>query len=262
MVLVLATGVLAFSCTEGLKGSGKALANFRLIDAPGDFDEAWIEIRGVRIVQENNDADPIFIPYDQPNQQVDVSKLVGGGVLLIGRSEIPVGSISKISLVLGEDHYLIKDGNRRSLALNSGKGDIDVAVDFPMKESLSYDVYLDLDLEKSILGTTDSTQFRLSPRVRAFMRNETAELAGRLRPAGARPVLLAIQGSDTLTTMTNTQGEYLLMGLQSGLCTLLIQPRKPYLDTAFLVETAIGKVTSLEDIDLKLATGESGAGPL
>jgi len=246
-----------FSCTQGLEGSGKALVNIRLIDAPGDFDEAWIEILGVEILQNrdrgSNGSPSAFIAYQQPNQQVNISKLVGEGVLLIGRTEISVGDISQLSLILGEDHFLMKDGERRSLNLKSpDDAKVEMTVDYAMEESLSYDIYLDFELEKSIIGTSDSNQFLLSPRVRSFLRSETSEMGGRIRPAEARPVLFAIQGSDTVTTMTDAQGTFLLRGLKEGIHSLFINPREPYLDTMFMVETEIGKNTLIEDVDLRI----------
>lgn len=244
-----------FSCSETSEGSGKSLVNFRLIDAPGDFDEAWIGIRGVEVLQGRSrgatDAHWIFIEYQQANQQVDISKLVADGVLLIGRSEIPIGTISKIRLLLGEDHYLIKNGERLSLTLNTG-AEIEIDVEYRLEDSFSYDVYLDFDLDKSIQKTSDTTQFLLSPVVRSFVRYETSEIGGKIRPVEARPVLYAIQGSDTISTLTNSRGEYTFMGLKEGKHTLLILPRKPYLDTIFQAETEKGKLTAIEEIILRV----------
>src|SRR5690554_4996253 len=90
MLFLFGSMFISFSCSDISKQEGKALVNIRLIDAPGDFDEAWIEILGVEILQgrnrESNDAHWEFVPYQQPNQQVDISKLVAEGVLLIGRT--------------------------------------------------------------------------------------------------------------------------------------------------------------------------------
>ncbi|MEX2593992.1 MAG: DUF4382 domain-containing protein [Anditalea sp.] len=255
--LLLLGGFLSFcSCTEGVEGSGKALVNIRLIDAPGDFDEAWIEIIGVEILQSRNrggnDTHSVFVEYQRSNQPVDISKLVGEGVLLIGRTEIPVGNISQMRLILGEDHFLMKDGERMMLNLKSpGEADIEINVDYTVEESLSYDIYLDFELEKSIISTSDTTQFLLSPVVRSFVRSETSEMGGSIRPVEARPVLFAVQGTDTVTTLTDPRGAYLFRGLSEGKFTLFINPRKPYLDTMFTVQTEIGKHTMIEDIVLR-----------
>src|SRR5690606_6686262 len=102
LLLILAALFFNYSCSGISDESGMALVNIRLIDAPGDFDEAWIEVLGVEILQgrsrESNDAHWEYIPYQQSNQQVDISKLVAEGVLLIGRTEVPVGTISQIRL--------------------------------------------------------------------------------------------------------------------------------------------------------------------
>ena len=249
--------VFGVACNDASEGTGKALVNLRLIDAPGDFDEAWIEIRGVEILQgrnrESNDAHWLLIEYEQPNQQVDIAKLVGGGILLLGRTELPTTPISKIRLILGEEHYLTKNGKTRSLTLKEpNKSAVEIDVDYPLEQSLSYDIYLDFDLEKSIRSTSDSTQFLLSPVVRSFVRQETSEIEGKIRPTEAKPVLYAIQGADTVTTLTDAGGQFSFRGLKKGKHILLIKPRKPYLDTVFSVSTEIGEATVLEEIILKI----------
>ncbi len=256
-VFLLIFIVLGVACNDASEGTGKALVNLLLIDAPGDFDEAWIEVRGVEILQgrnrESNDAHWLLIEYEQPNRQVDIAKLVGGGTLLLGRAELPITPISKIRLILGEEHHLIKNGKTRSLTLKDpSESAIEINVDYPLEPSLSYDIYLDFDLERSVQSTSDSTEFVLFPVVRSFVRQETSEIEGKIRPTDAKSVLYAIQGTDTVTTLTDARGQFSFKGLKEGKHTLLIQSRKPYLDTLFTVSTAIGKSTVLEEIILKI----------
>lgn len=244
-----------FSCTDEMGGNGKALVNLRLIDAPGDFDEAWVEILGVEILQgrsrTSSEANWIFIEYQPANQQVDISKLVGDGVLLLGRAEIPEGTISKIRLILGQDHYLVRNGERRSLNLAPGESEVELDVDYALENSFSYDIYLDFDLDRSVKPTSDPLEFNLFPKVRTFVRQGTSEISGRIRPPEARPVLYAIQGSDSLSTLTNSLGEYTFLGLKGGRHTLRILARSPFIDTVFQVETEEGKLITIEDIFLK-----------
>lgn len=248
--------VLGVACNDASEGTGKALVNLLLIDAPGDFDEAWIEVRGVEILQgrnrESNDAHWLLVEYEQPNRQVDIAKLVGGSTLLLGRAELPITPVSKIRLILGEEHHLTKNGKTRSLTLDPNGSAIEIDVDYPLEQSLSYDIYLDFDLERSVQPTSDSTEFVLSPVVRSFVRHETSEIEGKIRPTEARSVLYAIQGADTVTTLTDASGQFSFKGLNEGKHTLLIQSREPYPDTLFSVSTAIGKSTVLEEIILKI----------
>jgi hypothetical protein len=236
-------------------GNGKALVNIRLIDAPGDFDEAWIEILGVEILQgrsrTSSEANWIFIDYQSPNQQVDIAKLVGDGVLLLGRAEIPEGTISNIRLILGQDHYLVRNGDRRSLNLAQGESEVELDVGYELVNSFSYDIYLDFDLDRSIKSTSDPLQYILSPNVRTFVRQGTSEINGKIRPPEAGHVLYAIQGTDSISTLTNTAGEYTFMGLKEGKHTLHVLARSPFIDTLFQVETEEGKLTTIEDIFLK-----------
>jgi hypothetical protein len=256
-IVLFVSITLGVACTDATEGSGLALVNIRLIDAPGDFDEAWIEFEGVELLQGTDrqavEGQWIHIPYDQADRQVDVSKLVGNGVLLLGRQEIPVGGIFKIRLLLGNDHYLAKNGKERSLTLrDADEAVIELDVNYRLERNLSYDIYLDFDLEKSIKPTTDSTQFELDPRVRSFVINDRSNIRGRIQPAASKPVVYAIHGKDTVTTLSDAQGNYSLRGLDPRKYTIRILPRKPYRDTTFFIEAEKGVDTTLANIVLKL----------
>lgn len=251
--------VVAFfgGCTDATEGTGLALVNIRLIDAPGDFDEAWIEFEGVELLQGTDrqaiEGQWIYLPYDQADQQVDLSKLVGEGVLLLGRQEIPVGGIFKIRLMLGDNHYLTKNGKERSLTLvDSDAAVIEIDVNYRLERNLSYDIYLDFDLDQSIKGTADSTRFLLEPRVRSFVSNDRSIIKGKIQPAAAKPVVYAIHDKDTVTTLSDAQGNYSLRGLDPGKYTIRILPRKPYRDTTFSVEAEKGVDTTLANIVFRL----------
>lgn len=260
VVILIALIWIISSCTDP-DGTGMALVNVRLVDAPGDFDEAWIEILGVEIGQakgrDSKEEQWTFIEYQQPNQKVDISKLVGGGVLLIGRAELPVNAISGIKLILGEDHHLVREGKDLSLSLeNISARTIELETDFRLEGSYSYDIYLDFDLERSIQPSSDPSVFILSPRVRSFVLAETSSLGGRVMPPEARPVLYAIQGVDTVTTLTSAQGEYLFRGLDEGEHTLVVRPRPPYQDTLFVLEARRGELVEIDDIMVRLPEPE------
>src|SRR5690606_695791 len=125
-------------------------------------------------------------------------------------------------------------------------------VDYILERTVSYDLYLDFDLARSILSTPDSSMYLLSPVLRSFLRHETSEVEGRIRPVQARPVIFAIQGTDTVTTLTDPNGNFTLRGLKEGKHTLVVSPRDPYIDTLFTAGTEIGKTTVLEEILLKI----------
>src|SRR5690606_31970756 len=185
------------ACTDATEGTGLALVNIRLIDAPGDFDEAWIEFEGVELFHGTDrqavEGQWIHIPYDQVDRQVDVSKLVGDGVLLLGRQEVPVGGIFKIRLLLGQDHYLTKEGKDLSLTLKDPEITvIEIDVNYRLERNLSYDIYVDFDLDRSIKGTTDTNRFLLEPKVRSFISNDRSIIKGKIQPAAAKPVVYAI----------------------------------------------------------------------
>src|SRR5690606_12406817 len=110
---------------------------------------------------------------------------------------------------------------------------IEVDVNYRVERNLSYDIYLDFDLGRSIKPTSDSTRFELEPRVRSFVSNDRSNIKGRIQPAASKPVVYALHGKDTVTTLSDAQGNYSLRGLDPGKYTLRILPRKPFRDTTF-----------------------------
>ncbi|HLT06364.1 MAG TPA: DUF4382 domain-containing protein [Cyclobacteriaceae bacterium] len=256
-VFLLGISLLATACTDTSDETGMALVNFRLIDAPGDYDQAWIEFEGVEIFRSNDrqatEGEWIYVPYDQADRQVEVSKLVNEAALLLGRREVPVGGIFKIRLMLGDEHYLQKNGKDRSLTLASPeKAAVEMDVNFMLERNLSYDIYLDVDLERSIKVTADSTKYILDPKVRSFVSNERSIVKGKIQPATAKPVIYAIQNGDTVTTLSDSQGNFSLRGLQPGAHTVKILPLEPHQDTTFSVSTEKAEIIILENIVLKL----------
>ncbi len=248
---------LLISCIGNDDLSGKALINIYLVDAPGDFDQAWIAIEGVEISLANDSGTGTesWIPLDYiPTQdRVNVSNLIAGSALILGRTELDTGTISKIKLKWGQDHFVVK--NEENIILEMEDPTLEetvIDVSFPLEGSLSYDLYLDFDLDASIKAMPEGESYKLQPKITSFSSNNMAAISGRISPVAAQPVLYAILGTDTISTFTNSQGNYLFRGLQEGNYNLYIAPRPPYQDSLVSnVPTTLGMNTQIETITLK-----------
>jgi hypothetical protein len=239
----------------------RALVNFLLIDAPGDFDQVWIEIRGVEILPQGTrgaeNANWIFFPYTPANKMVNVSEQVGENRLLLGRKEIHAGAISKIRLLIGDEYYLLKNGARIPLNPVAGIEDyleMDVAFNVPV--GLAFDIYIDFNLASSIINDGQGG-FNLKPALRAFTVAQTATIRGTVLPNVARPHIFAISEKDTFGTLTGPNGLFLLRGLPPGPYQLRFAARPPYLDTAFMVNTLPDTVSQLPNFNLRMNEADS-----
>ncbi|MEX0883903.1 MAG: DUF4382 domain-containing protein [Cyclobacteriaceae bacterium] len=251
MVMAILVGV---RCTEPT-AADQSLVNVLLIDAPGDFDQVWIEILGVEILPSGgrgaNNSNWVNIPYLSPNKSVLVSDLVADERLLLGRTEIQTGTLSKIRLLLGDSHYVVRDNIQIPLMPTpSMEGLLELEVDFQTAGGISYDVYLDFNLALSIVETSNGT-FQLKPSLSSFVLQETADISGVLTPNLIKPYVYAISEADTFATLTNNTGSFRLRGLPPGDYQVLVEAPTGLLDTAFMVSMKADTLVQLPNIILR-----------
>ncbi|WP_200975392.1 DUF4382 domain-containing protein [Echinicola sp. 20G] len=253
-LLFISMLLLTFSCLDASSNENSALINIYLIDAPGDFDQAWIDIERVEVfIQGGNSAgtkDWIPLDYVPTSNVINVTSLVNGNQLILGRSELPLGKISQIKLVLGEDHYLVKDGEQLALTLlDSESQEPIIDVDYSLSGAMSYDILLDMDLSKSIIADpAQENVFWLDPVMRSFETGAVASISGKVTPIEAKPIVYAIIGEDSISTHTDDTGAFLFNGLQAGEYSIYISPRAPYLDSLTTVTTKIDSLSAMETI--------------
>lgn len=228
-----------FSCA-GTEERADALLNVFLVDAPADIESLWVEVLGVDVQTVSNDGqerpESIFFPYQAGNKLVDISQLIAGQEVLIGRGEVNVGTITKMTLRLGNENFLRKDGLRINLDLpEANKSGLEIDMNFELRPGISHDIYIDFDLLRSIKAPKeplDSYQF--IPRLSVFSKVNTGEISGTIRPVPQDAFLYAIQQNDTVTTGVNVRGngQFLFRGLE-GTYTIYIVPK----NNNFLADT-------------------------
>ncbi|PRY85936.1 DUF4382 domain-containing protein [Mongoliibacter ruber] len=235
LLLPLIFAILLFSGCSSDTERTTALVNVFLIDAPGDFDEVWVEVLGVEVqaigTRGQDNADPKFFPNDQVIKLVNVAALVGGNQFLIGRGELPAGSITGLTLKLGNNNFALADEERTNLTLSEDSPSIDL--NLTLDPGLSIDVFIDFELYRSIhSGAGDIVELR--PKLRAFSSLNTGRISGSIRPQSEKVVLYAIQNRDTVasTGTVENSGDFQIRGL-SGNFRVIVQP----LDPAFLSDT-------------------------
>ncbi|WP_114747645.1 DUF4382 domain-containing protein [Pleomorphovibrio marinus] len=252
--------LLTSSC-EDLESQQKALVNVLLIDEPGSFEQVWVEVLGVEVLptgsrgQEN--ADWLFIPYTPSIKTVSLTELIADQRLLLGRKEIQSGQIIGVRLVLGDNNYLISQGERVNLQPSTDFNNrLTLDVNFNVPAGFSFDLYLDFSVVKSI-RQADSGGWELSPSIRAFDASEVTEIRGTVQPANSYPMVYAISERDTITTLAHPQrGEFRLRGLPPATYTVIIQPNINYLDTAFQVSPTLDSLVQLGNLPIRERTND------
>lgn len=248
---------LLFSCTEDAERS-KALVNIYLVDSTISFEEIWVELLGVEVqvtgTRGQDNANPEFLPYTPAEKKVNLKALLAGNQLLVGRGEFMLGTITKMTLKLGTDNYIRRDGVRIPLVFKDSDGaSPSVSGNFNLSPGISHDYYLDLNVNPA--GT--EANLSIDPKIKAFSKLETGEIGGILVPRGLKAVLYAIQNTDTVRTSVDSldAGRFLFRGL-NGKYALLINPidatyKQVKLDSVLAIpgkSTALGNIT-LEKIE-------------
>ncbi|MBD3630666.1 DUF4382 domain-containing protein [Cyclobacterium sp.] len=234
---------------------GNARLSVSLIDAPADYDEVWVEVLALEVQPQGSDEDDasawISIENESVEKKIDLLTLTGGNALNLGTEEIPAGYISQIRLILGNDNYIMQDGDRIDLSTPSAQqSGLKLQLNQELLAGIQYDLVLDFDAAQSIVKAGNSGQYILKPVLRVVAEG-TASIKGKVSPLAASSTVFGIQNGDTLATFTDDQGDFILKGLNQGEYRVEIHPIEPYLgDTLFNVSTQLGEVTQLEPIDL------------
>ncbi|ERM83772.1 hypothetical protein P872_01800 [Rhodonellum psychrophilum GCM71 = DSM 17998] len=244
------------SCTTEDAERSKALVNIYLVDSTVSFEEIWVELLGVEVqvtgTRGQDNANPEFLPYTPSEKKVNLSALLAGNQLLVGRGEFMLGAITKMTLKLGTDNYILRKGVRTPLVFKDSEGaSPSVSGNFNLSPGISHDYYLDLNLDPSAAAGSGINR-TINPKIQAFSKLETGEIGGTLVPRGLKAILFAIQNSDTIRTSVDSldAGKFLFRGL-NGKYFLLIHPtdvsyKQVKVDSVLAVpgkSTALGTIT-------------------
>lgn len=251
-------GAVYTGCTE--PSDTRSLVNILLIDAPGDFDEVWVEVEGVEILPagsrgSEDNANWVSIPYQAASNMVLVSALIDETQLLLGRTELQSGNISKIRLLLGEEAYFLnEDDERTDMTLTPNIEDLlELEVDISVESGYSYDIILDLDLIQSVVADQNG-DYVFTPHFRAFVSEGLSEISGNILPIDIAPHVMAISATDTFSTLTSDDGGFFLSGLPEDEYLFKIEAPGGYVDTTFNLLTYPDSTLTLETITLQEIT--------
>jgi hypothetical protein len=236
--------VVGFSCNnddELLAGSAKV--NFYLVDASGDFDQVWIEVIALRIKADDNDQNNdddieddsdesswVEIPFEEGSRYVNLLELTGENSQFLGSEIFPEGEIDQLRLVLGDDNYVVKDGNRSELKTPSAQqSGLKIKLNESIEGGKSYEIVIDFDVEKSIIVAGNSGNIILKPVLRAYVRKAAAGIMGQVFPKEAQLVALkAMKGDNEYNTGVDENGNFKIQGMDDGVYTLTFTPNSDY----------------------------------
>jgi hypothetical protein len=200
-----------------------------LTDAPGDYQEVNVEIKGVEIHTSENDDEQGWTSLQVNGGVYNLLKLTNGLDTLLAEQEIPAGKISQIRLMLGDGNTIKVGGDVFDLGVPSGEqSGLKLQIHETLAEGITYKILLDFDVARSVL-LTGNKSYKLKPVIRTITEAQNGAIKGSVTPEESNPAIYAIAGQDTLgTTYSDSTGHFLLRGIPAGSYELVFIPATGY----------------------------------
>ena len=249
LYLILVVIVL-FSGCDNNEGNLTGKLVVRLTDSPAMYEEVLIDVQELYI--HNGDSGWMELPLEITGQ-VDLLELSNGKDILLTEKELPVGKISQMRMVLGDNNEIKINGEYHHLetpsALQSGlKFNIHAAIE----PGVTYEMWIDFVAANSVVENGNG-EYALKPTIRVFTEATSGSIIGFVDPAEAKPLVQAITATeDTISTFADEKsGEFVLRGLDADIYKVVFEPIPEYEQVEIEnVEVTIGAATDLDTINI------------
>jgi len=241
---------------SSISEQGTASISVRLQDMPGDFENVFVEIVDVMVKYDSDEGENGWQSLEAINTGIyDLLELTGGvDVLLVDDYEIPSGELKQVRLILGEENSVVIDGETFPLRTPSAQqSGLKIHVNQTLEPNINYTFLLDFDVDESIVMAGNSGNIILKPRLRASVEALSGIIIGSIVPIEVQTEITATNGTDTISSFANADGNFMLVGLPEGSYTITITPD---IDSGLAeqvienVEVTVGNSTDLGEIIL------------
>ena len=235
----------------------KASISVKLFDAPGDYEKVYVEIEDVLLLVIDDKTVPnCWLSLNAKAGIYDLLDLTGGvEALLVDNIEIPTGIVYEIYLVLGDNNTIVTNGKTLPLftpfAHQSG---LQIRVDQDLKPNLNYTFLLDFDVNQSILKTQTEDYIILKPKLRSNIEVLSGAISGKINNSQTQTQVSIINETEQISTFTDSEGNFMLNGIQSGTYTIKITPdsNSGYSEMQINnINVSVGKITETGIIELR-----------
>ncbi len=230
---------------------GPASITVRLQDAPGDYDNVFVEVEDVMIKYQSDDSENGWQSLEAINTGIyDLLELTGGVDLLLAENyEIPSGTLKQVRLVLGEQNSVVIDQDTLGLNTPSAQqSGLKIMVDQSLEPFINYTFILDFDVDESIVMAGNSGNIILKPKLRASLEALSGVIAGNIVPIDVQTEITASNDSETISAFADSNGNFVLVGLPEGTYDVTITPDAASGFTAQVIEDVVVTVGETNDI--------------
>jgi hypothetical protein len=240
------------SCSKN-DSTEKAKLQIRLTDDPAAYDAVNIDIEDIQInVTGEDDKGWQSLPGVKKGIY-NILDLVNDKDTLLVNADIPSGKLHQIRLILGDNNSVVIGGVSTHLETPSAQqSGLKLNVQQDVTGGILYTMLLDFDAARSIV-TTGSGKYNLKPVIRTVLNAVGGSIKGAVTPGSILTAVYAINGTDTISTFTDTTGGYLIKGVPAASYTLQYTPMdvtyKSQTKTGIAVTT--GNVTVVDTVRLQ-----------
>jgi Domain of unknown function (DUF4382) len=221
-----------------------------LVDSPAALDSVIICVTRVEVHRAGSDSTSGWFIINDSTRYFDLLRLTNGASAILGDTSLPAGQYTQIRLIIGEGSYVIDQGVKHDLEIPSGsQTGLKLIHQFTIESGKLYELLLDFNVEKSII-ITGNGKYKLKPTIRVIPLVISGSISGKVLPLDAQPTIWTVYGIDTITTYTDLQGLFKLMGMLQGLYDVNIIP----LDTLLYRDTVITGVQVIANQDTDIGT--------
>ena len=225
----------------------------KLTDAPGDYQEVNIDIQSVEVHSSEGNQNSGWTTLDVKEGVYNILELTNGLDTLLATAELPVGRISQIRLILGDNNSVMIDGVTKPLSTPSAQqSGLKLNLEAVLTEGITYTITLDFDAARSIVDKGNGT-YSLKPVIRALETATSGAIRGTITPLEAAPAVFAIAGTDTVATAyTDATGKFILRSIPAGTYTVSFDPKTGYLPMQKeSVSVTVGNITDLGTVTIQ-----------
>ncbi|MGD8749381.1 MAG: DUF4382 domain-containing protein [Balneolaceae bacterium] len=246
--------------------TNKAHMNVHLTDAPGNYQEVNVDVRGLHIhftpvssdtaTADTTDGKWMDLPVDP--MQINLLDLTNGVDTLLASADLEPGRYNELRMILGPDNTVMEDSMMHNLKVPSGQqSGYKIKFNTVLEEGESIDVMIDFDASRSVHQAGKSGKYILRPVLKAFAGSgeqvETGSISGTVAPSEANAYVMAVMNDDTTSTEADANGGFNIQGLDVGQYDVTIQPSNDQYSDTTLTDVAVekGQDTNVGSITLR-----------
>lgn len=218
--VILAALSMMVACnkkTEAPMNKKTAKVSIRIADAPANYQAVNVDIQRVEV---NVDDVGWFAIIPTQATVYNLLDFRNGADALVCESDVPIGHISQMRLVLGnQNSVVIKDVVYPLSTPSAMQSGLKLNVQQNLDVDSSYTFWLDFDAQKSIVEN-GKDDYSLKPVIRTYTKLTDGRIKGYLLPISTYSSIKAIRGNDTFTTVPAADGRYMFCGLPEGSYTV------------------------------------------